>query len=629
MGRWLQHPVTDQNQRSLPAFILVACIASGVVLTALYFAQYRLATVFKAWDDEGYMLIAMRNYLAGHHLYSETYTQYGPFHFFAQGLTLRLLHLPVTHDAGRLVAFLDWVLAAALGGAFAYRMSSNLLLSSSAFASCMLVGDVVANEPGHPQQTILPLFMLAVFLCPGAGSRRYRARLWGLGAIGSALLFTKINIGIFYFAALIQVCVTLLPQSRIRNASLGLTIASAAVLPYILMHSTLWAVKYHWFLATLCLLAVFATGVLIRVDSPLSWRPVVWALMGITVAAAAIVAVALWQGVSARLLLHGVVLDPSKHPRVFLVPLDISHGTSAGMLLILACSMMLAWVSFRGGLKRSADITGALVCLAGIVAVGLAPSAVEFGTSRSLYPYALLPLGLIPLAGRDWRALFPQLFLTNLAAMQFLGAYPVAGSQIAISASPMVLWGFTCMINGSSGLLSVLRRRVALSKHDLLRVTAVLILLFVAAGAWREGFRPFRYRWPASNLAGMHSVHLRPDMEASYEFLAASVRANCDLLFTMPGMASFNFWSGVPTPDGSNLTAWVQGMSAAKQQRTLESLEGDPRACVITNTELLRFWQTPTTLTPLALYIDRMPVVAGRGGYEIRVSPERNAAWVH
>jgi hypothetical protein len=49
------------------------------------------------------MLLSLQHYLQEGGLYVRTYSQYGPFYFFAQHFLHSLLNLPVTHDAGRLV----------------------------------------------------------------------------------------------------------------------------------------------------------------------------------------------------------------------------------------------------------------------------------------------------------------------------------------------------------------------------------------------------------------------------------------------------------------------------------------------------------------------------------------------
>jgi hypothetical protein len=110
------------------------------------------------------------------------------------------------------------------------------------------------------------------------------------------------------------------------------------------------------------------------------------------------------------------------------------------------------------------------------------------------------------------------------------------------------------------------------------------------------------------------------------------VTANCDMLFTMPGMGSFNVWSGVPTPNGWNLTAWMKGFSNEQQAGILRILQSDPQSCAIVNHRIVRFWDTDEAAVaalPLAQYLTtQMPKVAQFGDYEIHVHPERQSPWL-
>jgi hypothetical protein len=153
----------------------------------------------------------------------------------------------------------------------------------------------------------------------------------------------------------------------------------------------------------------------------------------------------------------------------------------------------------------------------------------------------------------------------------------------------------------------------------------------IAAGLFGSGFRGLAYPFPASKLDGAASLHLPPEQAARYQRLAAGIRANCSVLFTMPRMGSFNFWSGVPAPAGSNATVSMKSYSLERQTPILDLLQSDPRGCVLYNPQLLEFWQTtPDDLykLPLAKYIlDQMPRQVEDGGYQIRVSPSRTSPW--
>ncbi len=103
--------------------------------------------------------------------------------------------------------------------------------------------------------------------------------------------------------------------------------------------------------------------------------------------------------------------------------------------------------------------------------------------------------------------------------------------------------------------------------------------------------------------------------------------------FTLPGMGSFNFWSEIPTPNGSNLPGWVKGFSLERQEKILRILESDPNACVVYNAERVSFLTITAQdldASPLARYIlSQMHVVAQRGGYEILVHPQRESTWIY
>jgi hypothetical protein len=135
-------------------------------------------------------------------------------------------------------------------------------------------------------------------------------------------------------------------------------------------------------------------------------------------------------------------------------------------------------------------------------------------------------------------------------------------------------------------------------------------------------------------LKGAAWLHLPAEQTAQYELIVASVGKNCSVLFTLPGMGSFNMWSGVPTPNGWNLTAWMRGFSAARQEKILEIVRSDSRACAVVNRRLEHFWdmgedESGIAALPLVHFIlTDMPKVGHVGEYEIRVNPHRTSPWL-
>lgn len=598
--------------------ILRTGIAIAVFLIGLLFGRHTLATTFRTYDDEGYLLLSLGHYLAGGHLYTEVFSQYGPFYFFFEKDLFRLLQLPVDHDAGRLVTLICWLVSAMLAGYFIYRLSKNTALASATGLATMLLARVLADEPGHPQQVILPIFMFAC--CASVSSGPIGLLL--LGALGSMLLLTKINVGVFYFAAVALTLVCRFPPGRIRTIGMGFLLVYAVGFPLILMHRDLfgWAFGYC-LVAILCGVSTFLAGLLATPSSPKPMRSVLYVVIGAVSAAVLIILGTLWQGMSLNTLLEGVLWAPLKHPGIFEVPLRVSKRAVLLIAFVSGCLAGLFW--FRDRWLAYSQWVDAVRCVTGLCVIAWLTAH-----HPPVFLVVFLPMGLIPPKDRLWlpSEYFPRLFVTALAATQFLQPYPVAGSQLHIAAAPVLLWAFLCVHDGAGGLFSLMPRVTDWLGDRLRKESALggLVVVALAVAIFRSGIWPGRYSSPPSALPGTASLHLSAAMEDTYQFLANNIRANCDVLFTMPGMGSLNFWSGVSTPNGLNLTAWMKGLDPEQQQQILQILQDNPRACVVYNADLVRFWgTTPKELDalPLARYIlYDMREVAQKRGYEIRVS---------
>ena len=103
--------VNAKGRRSILLFRVSGLWTLLAILAALFgalSATVRLLTSFADYDDEEYMLLSTAHYINEGHLYTQTLSHYGPFYFYAQGIFSQLLHLPVTHDMGRLVTLVYW-----------------------------------------------------------------------------------------------------------------------------------------------------------------------------------------------------------------------------------------------------------------------------------------------------------------------------------------------------------------------------------------------------------------------------------------------------------------------------------------------------------------------------------------
>ncbi|MBX3751637.1 MAG: hypothetical protein KF897_16280, partial [Opitutaceae bacterium] len=164
-------------------------------------AALAMFSAFMFYDDEGYVLLSLRNYAEHGGLYREVYTQYGPFPFVLYHL-LHLAGLPFTHVAGRLVTLAAWAGVALGCAAVVWQAARSFLTTLAVLAGAFLYLWIMVSEPTHPGSLIALLVALAAVLgyrCLARGRNEAWAAL--VGAIAGALVLTKINVGGFVVLA--------------------------------------------------------------------------------------------------------------------------------------------------------------------------------------------------------------------------------------------------------------------------------------------------------------------------------------------------------------------------------------------------------------------------------------------
>jgi hypothetical protein len=365
---------------------------------------------------------------------------------------------------------------------------------------------------------------------------------------------------------------------------------------------------------------------------------------GLLAGTALIIGATSLQGVSVGSLVSGVILNPLRQPGMLYWPLGISQRNWLAALIL---TTGVVGLRSSGRLLAESRWLDVLTCAAGIGSILLLTLPYQIQ-----WVMPLLPLTLILRSHweRDPGALFSRLFITCMAVTHFLEPFPVAASQVGISAAPMILWAFLCIADGIAGL----RTSSSRPSQDFgqgLRLDAVIggaILLFFAGASvnlsahlgprlvW-AGFTsrtwPVSLSFPASTrLRGSKWLHLPVEQATQFESIARTVRTNCRTLFTMPGMGSFNMWSRVPTPNGWNLGPWMKGISAERQAAILSIMKANSQVCAILNRSIVRFWdhdEAGVAALPLAHYVmTDMPKITEFREYEIRVHPHRSSPWL-
>ncbi|HWH20021.1 MAG TPA: hypothetical protein VN671_05780, partial [Solirubrobacterales bacterium] len=245
-------------------WLRLAAIVAGfaaVTLVLALIARPRMFSSVMSYDDEGYMLTALKSFINRGHLYNDVFGQYGPFYFEFWGGLFSFFGIPMNQDAGRTITTVVWV-ASTLGlGLATMRITRSLLLGLGAQIITFAVLGVLINEPMHPGGTVTLLLVAMIATSAFVGGGRATRAMALLGALTAALLLTKINVGGFALISIALACVVSYPV-LIRQRWLRPLVEVIFVLtPIVLMSSKFgegWAVHYAFHVAIAAIAAVIA-----------------------------------------------------------------------------------------------------------------------------------------------------------------------------------------------------------------------------------------------------------------------------------------------------------------------------------------------------------------------------------
>lgn len=561
-----------------------------------YFEMYRR---FAPYDDEGYIMMTVKQFLEGHRLYSEIFSQYGPFYYFYKWGLHGLTRLPVDHDSTRFFALIVWVATACVLAGAIYRSTKSVTLAACVQFMVFLILRTSTQEPGHPIDICALLLATGMLLCclvTDAGAPG--PVLAGFGAVFAAILLTKINLGAFWGLA-IGVSLLLFGRQFFFRRVLSIGAAAfAALLPFGLMRAYLGqpAIQDLAWIVAFSFLATFACAY------RRTFEIFDWLSYGIVVASSAIVAaiVMLWvslHSTSTFDVVKAVLIDPWRWVGTFVLISPVRHpgvvcaAAGAGASLILArrfssTSRVPDWVWRIVLLFKGAFGLAVFGCGLVFFARSVFPS--EFFLS---YGTPFVFLTLLPNPGKAVQRLpFFRVSWCFIAIIQTLQSYPVAGSDAAFSVFPIVGVAALCVWDCFKEL-SRFSRTIADSRFlpTLSRGAVVLSLvaLFIA------GERPVRAEYAANvplALPGAQRIRLPAETSARFRHLAADIEERSDVFIGLPGLNSFYFWTHTNPPTCRNVGLWMTALNAADQRGIISVLEQHPRAAVLYSPELVRFW---------------------------------------
>lgn len=568
----------------LPRLLLLVAVA-GLLAACGYWLMF---TQFMVYDDEGYVLSSLRDYFAHGGLYTQVYSQYGPFLYVLYHALHAIFGVAFDNETGRLLTLFYWWAASALAAFFTWRQTRSAIATAATAVLTFGALLIMINEPVHPGGLLA--FLSALGAVGGAwaierGRDRWFAGLAGI--VAAAMLLTKVNVGAFFLVAAGSWLALASPRPGLARASLWLAAIGSLLLPLWLMQR-LWPAPW---VATFCLVfscaALSLLLLLQRGRTPArDWRPGGIGLAAAAATATAVLGAAWLRGTPLADLWQGIVVAPLRQPLVYAHA--VNWPPAAPILSVLLLGLAAWTYSRRAGSPGGVVAALRWIALGGLLA--LTPKAIENRLVYACFDYgpAVAWLMAVPLLGAATApAARARAWVAWVFVWQTLHAYPVAGSQMGWGAFlivPLALTGGHEALRFWSERRPAWRRRLTAAGLALLAGGALVVLGIVT----RLSTLRFFHDEPLG-LHGTGPLRLTEDMTSLYRIMDRNIRAHGDLLFSYPGMFSLNIWSERPAPTTANVTHWFSLLDEDRQAAIVRRLEADPRAVVIVQSYLINY----------------------------------------
>ncbi len=516
----------------------------AIAIAGAVLAYYELFSQFAYYDDEGYLLTSVSEFLHGGALYDDVYSQYGPLYHELFGAFFGLTGIEVTNDHGRIVVLVIWVATATGLGLIAERLTKRLSLGAITQIAAFGLLIALRNEPMHPigLTTALIVAILAAAAWPGTESVK-KGAIW-LGALCGALVMVKVNMGAF---AIVAVLVAALMGSGRRWAP-WVAGALLVVVPLGLLGSNL---NLRWVQDLLFVEVAAAIAIVVRawpVDydhkGPLPYW-LKWFIGSIAAVCALSLLVILALGSSPSGLIHALLLDPPKQTSVLRVPPPLPAGALAWSLAALVAAFACRKLSGTLGaswlpVRAIARIAAALIIWLSI----LGASPISLGSESGPIALAMLLAWIAAVAPPEVEEgelqRFARLAITLIVVVEVLQAYPVAVSQLGVATMPFALLGAVILSDGLR-LLELWGRTIkAPDRKGLAAATATVLVVAGALVGLNAILRPLKdarsdYRANVPlNVHGAGRIHVPRQQAQALEQMTAALKS-CHQFVSIPG----------------------------------------------------------------------------------------------
>jgi hypothetical protein len=176
------------------------------------------------------------------------------------------------------------------------------------------------------------------------------------------------------------------------------------------------------------------------------------------------------------------------------------------------------------------------------------------------------------------------------------------------------------------------RRFLDQHKRSLTSVSISLVFpamaVFATARLGAIGWHRYAESRPLG-LPGAEDIRLPEKFASTLRILSLNAAAHGDMLFSLPGMFSFNGWTDLPTPTLDNTTHWFSLLKPIQQEEIVAAVSHDRRPVLITNHGLLEFLADShfAVRSPLDDYLkQKFSPAFALGKYEFLVQKDRHVA---
>jgi len=584
-----------------PSVFLTSSVFAVVAIWASVTGYYLIFSNFAIYQDDGYLMMTVKNFVEGGALYDEVYTQYGPAYYLIQWTIHSLLSLPITQDVVRLTSLVIWILTSIVCGLLILRLTRSTVFGAIGFAVSFLALSAMVAEPGHPQDICGLLIVITLFLFVDLENERSRRlKLVLIGVSLAIIVLTKINLGVFLGLA---AAITFSAYSRdrtIEKLASTLFVALALALPFI-MFSKWFAIGWFGFsiITSLSLAGIVLMAEHARREPILTTYDHLVSATGFVASAALIIVCVMAKGSSLQQLVNGIFLQNLRFGDLFYQPAPTHFLGVYWAVLGFATAFAFGYLKIGAGASNTVALlkVGFGFCVVG-------SSLLTFFVPN--YVYLILNFGLpflwlLLLDTRDIRRDGPpRLLLATAGVLLTFQVFPIAGTHLAYA---NLLPTIAALFVLRDGILTLLENRKAVLER-IVRVIAVGVATVLFLSATYIARKEYLSH-TALDLPGSTRLRLPQEQVEQFTALDNFARETCSTLFSMPGLFNFNFWSGVDTPTKDNATAWMTLLDERRQNAIQVALEQSPRPCVIYNKQLTNngLRSTPIIAIPLANYI--------------------------